>query len=93
MEHVSNEDYARHLCCSGCNNYVCYTNQEQCRTLKDLLIMADWKDEEHAKEKQKLIDEACKWWEREFLYPTMTQEEIDWYQTKIAEFKKAMKGE
>lgn len=46
MEHISNEEKARRLCCSGCNNYVCYTNQKQCLTLKDLLTMADWKDEQ-----------------------------------------------
>lgn len=46
----------------------------------------EWKE-------QQLIDEACKWWENEFTYPTMAQAEINWYQTKIAEFKKAMKGE
>ena len=46
MEQISNEEKARQLCCSGCNNYVCYTNKRQCPTLKDLLRMAQWKDEQ-----------------------------------------------
>lgn len=57
------------------------------------LTMAQWKDEQYEQQKQQWIEKACKWWEREFLYPTMAQEEIDFYQTKIAEFKKEMKGE
>ena len=48
MEHLSNEEKARRLCCSGCNNYVCYTNKRQCPTLEDLLRMAQWKDEKIA---------------------------------------------
>lgn len=45
------------------------------------------------KEQKQFIDKACEWWNNELTYPTMTQAEIDWYQTKIAEFKKVMKGE
>lgn len=58
---MNNEDYARHLCCSGCNNYKCYTDKKQCRTLKDILIMAERKDEQHAKEKQQWIDDTVDW--------------------------------
>lgn len=51
---------------------------------KSALQMAKWKE-------QQIIDKACEWWKNELTYPTMTQAEIDWYKTKIEEFKKAMK--
>ena len=61
---------------------------------KDAALDAmQWKDEQFTQEKQQWIDKACEWWENEFIYPTMTQTEINWYQTMFAEFKKAMKGE
>lgn len=56
---MNNEDYARHLCCSGCNNYVCYTNQKQCQTLKDLLTMAEWKDEQEVEFLQSLMFQSA----------------------------------
>ncbi len=42
----TNEEKARKICCSGCENYNCYTKKEICDTLKMLLIMAEWKDEQ-----------------------------------------------
>lgn len=39
---------------------------------------------------QQMIDKACEWWENELTYPTMSQVEIDWMQTKIVTFRKAM---
>ena len=80
----TNEDYARHLCCSGCNNYVCYTNKKQCQTLNDLLTMAQWKDEQHKQERQQLIYNAAEWFRNRF--PNMSNESIE-------KFKEDMKGE
>jgi len=37
--------------------------------------------------KKELIKEATKWWQEEFEYPTMTEEEKDWYRDKVKEFK------
>lgn len=94
MEHVSNEEKARLLCCSDCKNYVCYTNKKRCQALEDLLTMADWKDEQHAKEKQQWIDKACEWWKNEFKTHEMKYKDSkDWYNSKVERFKQAMKGE
>lgn len=40
-----------------------------------------------------LIEKACKWWEDELSYPSMTPEEIEWYKSKVDKFRKAMKEE
>lgn len=48
MEHISNEDKARSLCCSGCNDYNCYTKAGSCVQLKNIMRMAEWKDEKIA---------------------------------------------
>lgn len=39
------------------------------------------------------IKKACEWWENEFIYPSMTPEEIEWYKDEINKFRKAMEGE
>lgn len=59
-----------------------FTKQYQDR-FAHLLEMADWK-------KEQMIDKACEWWENELTYPTMSAVEIDWLQTKIVAFRKAM---
>lgn len=98
MEKITNEEKAReyllkeHL--SPLNNILhqcdLKTELQYHKDIETAFIKgAEWKDEQHEQEKQQWIDKACKWWEREFLYPTMAQEEIDFYQTKIAEFKKS----
>lgn len=56
------------------------------------LTMAQWKDEQFAKEKQALIDKACEWWENELIYPSMPHSVIDIILGRIKEFKQAMKG-
>lgn len=43
--------------------------------------------------REKLIDKACKWWEDELSYPSMTPEEIKWYKNKVRKFRKAMEDE
>ncbi len=40
--------------------------------------------------RRELIENACKWWEEELSYPSMTQEEIKWYKSKVNKFRKAM---
>jgi hypothetical protein len=40
--------------------------------------------------RRELIENACKWWEKELSYPSMTQEEIKWYKSKVNKFRKAM---
>lgn len=39
------------------------------------------------------LDKACKWWEDELSYPSMTPEEIKWYKSKVRKFRKAMEDE
>ena len=41
------------------------------------LDMAEWKDEQAAKEKQKLIDEACKWLAVNDSYAIPTNVQVD----------------
>jgi len=38
------------------------------------------------------LDDACKWWEEELSYPTMTADEINWYKEKVNSFRKAMES-
>ena len=90
MEHVSNEEKARRLCCSGCNNYVCYTNKKQCPTLKDLLTMAKWKDEQREKEKQQWIDKAAEWLRMTMDFFNNGEFNTDKF---VNDFKQEMKGE
>lgn len=53
-----------------------------------LMVMAQWKDEQAAKEKRQWIDEACEWfWEQSF--GGWIEEPTD---ELIEEFVKAMKG-
>lgn len=40
--------------------------------------------------REKLIDKACKWWEVELTYPSMTPEEFKWYKNKVRKFRKDM---
>lgn len=42
--------------------------------------------------REKLINEACKWWEVELSYPSMTPEEIKWYKNKVRKFRKDMEN-
>lgn len=39
--------------------------------------MAEWKDSEFAQEKQKLIDEACEWLEKNDSYAIPTNVQVD----------------
>ena len=43
--------------------------------------------------REKLINEACKWWEVELIFPSMTQEEIKLYKSKVRRFRKDMEDE
>ena len=40
--------------------------------------------------REKLINEACKWWEVELTYPTMTPDEIKRYKNRVRKFRKDM---
>ena len=42
----TNEELARSLCCSGCNKYQCYTDNGSCVNLKNLIMMAEYKDKQ-----------------------------------------------
>jgi len=41
----------------------------------------------------KLIDKACKWWEVELTFPSMTPEEFKLYKSKVRRFRKDMEDE
>ena len=43
--------------------------------------------------REKLIDKACKWWEVELTYPSMTPEEFKLYKRKVRRFRKDMEDE
>ena len=40
--------------------------------------------------RKQMIEKACKWWEEELSYPTMTEVEINWIKNKMDDFRKAM---
>ena len=40
--------------------------------------------------REKLINEACKWWEVELIFPSMTPEEIKRYKNRVRKFRKDM---
>ena len=52
----------------NCEHYVCYEATIQ---------MAEWKDEQFAKEKQKLINEACEWLAINDSYAIPTNVQVD----------------
>lgn len=56
---------------------------------KPFLDGAKWADE-HPRKGFVNIDKACEWWKEEFYYPSMTPEEIKWYNNKVNKFRKAM---
>ena len=43
--------------------------------------------------REKLIDKACKWWEVELTFPSMTPEEFKLYKSKVRRFRKDMEDE
>ena len=43
--------------------------------------------------REKLINKACKWWEVELTYPSMTPEEFKLYKSKVRRFRKDMEDE
>ena len=43
--------------------------------------------------REKLIDKACKWWEVELIFPSMTPEEFKLYKSKVRRFRKDMEDE
>lgn len=97
---MTNEEKAREIIGGDCKKENClecggkYSAEEGgCVTYQRIMQIAEWKDEQFAKEKQALIDKACEWWESEIIYPTMTQAEKDWFEARIEAFKIAMKGE
>ena len=70
------------------------TNRTSYDMAKDAAMeMARWKDEQLEAEKQALIDKACEWWEDEFTFPEMTQEDMSCKENVIEYFKQAMKEE
>lgn len=81
---MTNEEKARQLAIQS-TKYVDDNGKEVYNAFVEaaLLEMAEW-------EKQQMIDKACEWWENKLTYPTMSQVEIDWMQTKIVSFRKAM---
>lgn len=61
------------------------------------IYMAEWKDEQHAKEKQQWIEKACEW-----LKDNANDSYLDWYDWEkcrlnkdelLHDFREAMKGE
>lgn len=54
--------------------------------------MAEWKDEQHAKEKQQWIEKACKWLKENIDDYYVTCEFEQWFDDMFEDFRKVMKG-
>jgi DNA-binding protein H-NS len=88
---MTNEEKAQEICEKNkrykvkCSSLECYLSAME---------MAEWKDEQHAEEKQQWIEKACEWLEehvREYKYydPDFSDGNID-VDDLVYTFKKAM---
>lgn len=84
---MTNAEKARILSNKGCLDAYISKNAESLNPTEEdrkrlsiygaCLEAMQWKDEQHAKEKQKLIDEACKWLELNDSYAKPTHLQVD----------------
>ena len=79
------------LRCERCGAYIWEATDNADTAFKAAMKMAKWKDEDAQAERQALIDRACEWWEDEFTFPEMTQENMSCKENVIEYFKQAMK--
>jgi hypothetical protein len=81
---MTNEEKAEQIA-----QYHCANKLNLIQAYNAALDMAEWKDEEHAKEKQQWIEKACEWLEPVF-------KDLAGYNCGgdlIEDFKQSMKGE
>ena len=75
---------------------IIYTENSRAMIKKLLMKIAEWKDEQFAKEKQALIDKACEWLRYNKEHPLIGCEDscLIGFLTKefIMEFRKAIEG-
>ena len=55
--------------------------------------MAEWKDEQHEKEKQQMIERTIKWFSENYCYITDKQYDVEVVHELIDELKQTIKGE
>lgn len=73
-------------------NLLCHLDTLEVKEVDEIIKNA----EDHAyfagseNTREKLINEACKWWEVELIFPSMTPDEIKWYKSKVRMFRKDM---
>lgn len=78
---MTNEEKAREIACVS--NRICSKNCENEKFCglnfgrECALEAMQWKDEQHAKEKQQWIDEACEWLARNDSYAIPTNVQVD----------------
>jgi hypothetical protein len=84
MEHVSNEQKAIQIAANNRINYYegepgwgvnVSSSEKEC--YESAMQAMQWKDEQFAKEKQKLIDEACEWLAKNDSYAKPTHLQVD----------------
>ena len=68
-----------------------YTKKDVDEIIKNAEDHAYFAGSENTREK--LIDKACKWWEEELTYPSMTPEEFKLYKSKVRRFRKDIEDE
>lgn len=90
METISNTEKARKIVEHYETRYN-DTRDLQWYDLEDIALQAmQFKDEEHAKEKKQWIERACEYWEKELIFPSMSDTMKMCSQVRINMFKKAM---
>lgn len=97
MEHVSNKEKAKEICnCSECT-YKIEGDYCMCPKMASILLSMQWKDVQHAKEKQQWIEKAVDFISKRF-YIGINNHVIskeDYYSLTelIRDFEQTMKGE
>lgn len=80
---MTNEEKAKEILqCEHCllGQNICFGLEGEelpCKTYEDLMLMAQWKDEKFAKEKQQMIKKACEWLAVNDSYATPTNVMVD----------------
>ena len=76
-------------------NLLCHLDTLETKDVDEIIKNA----EDHAyfagseNTREKLINKACKWWEVELIFPSMTPEEFKLYKSKVRRFRKDMEDE
>lgn len=69
----------------------CVLKEHRLTEKEQLMLMAEFKDKQFAKEKQELIDKAAEWLKNNIHDYYMTCEFEQWFDEMFVDFKEAMK--